>query len=54
MKGMKTLEINPRHPLIVELKRQVIFGCPVKLLLWNFQACNCDGSSEIWHILHSA
>ena len=23
MKGMKTLEINPRHPLIVELKRQV-------------------------------
>ena len=25
MKGMKTLEINPRHPLIVELKRQVQF-----------------------------
>lgn len=23
MKGMKTLEINPRHPLILELKRQV-------------------------------
>ena len=23
MKGMKTLEINPRHPLIQELKRQV-------------------------------
>lgn len=23
MKGMKTLEINPRHPLIAELKRQV-------------------------------
>ena len=28
MKGMKTLEINPRHPLIVELKRQVIFWLP--------------------------
>lgn len=23
MKGQKTLEINPRHPLIQELKRQV-------------------------------
>ena len=23
LKGMKTLEINPRHPLVLELKRQV-------------------------------
>ncbi len=27
MKGMKTLEINPRHPLIAELKRQVSYAC---------------------------
>jgi HSP90 family molecular chaperone len=27
MKGMKTLEINPRHPLILELKRQVSSCC---------------------------
>jgi hypothetical protein len=26
MRAMKTLEINPRHPLVLELKRQVCAG----------------------------